>query len=57
MATTYSSPKIARELSKQFGNATKSVSVKMQYTQEVGSFIRKVTAAQCKTAGSQQLFK
>lgn len=57
MATTYSSPKIARELCKQFSNVESTVKVKMQYTKEVGAFIRKVNAAQRKTAGSQQVFK
>ena len=57
MAITYSSPKIAKELGRQFGNAAKTVKVDMQYTKEIGSFINKVESAQRKTVGSQLAFK
>ena len=57
MAVTYSSPKIAKELGKQFGNAAQTVKVDMKYTKEIGHFINKVESAQRKTAGSQLAFK
>lgn len=57
MAVTYSSPKIAKELSKQFGNAAQTVKVDMKYTKEVGHFINKVESAQRKTVGSKLSFR
>jgi hypothetical protein len=57
MAVTYSSPKIAKELSRQFGNAAQTVKVDMKYTKEIGHFINKVESAQRKTVGSQLAFK
>lgn len=55
--TTYSSPKIAKAFSKQFGEHVKPVKVKMKYEQEVGKFIKKVEAAQKQTVDSQTTFK
>jgi hypothetical protein len=54
---TYSSPKIAKELERQFGDVAKTVKVDMKYTKEIGSFINKVESAQRKTVGSQLAFK
>lgn len=57
MATTYSSPKIARELSKKFSKTGESVKVDMKYTKEVGRFIREVESAQRSAAHSKLVFK
>jgi len=55
--TTYSSPKIARALSKRFGKQTSTVKVEMKYTREIGRFIQKVEAAHQQTANSKLVFK
>ena len=57
MPTTYSSPKIARELTKQFGAAREPIKVEMKYTREVGQFIKKVESAQKAAANSKLVFK
>jgi len=57
MSATYSSPKIARELKRQFGNEARTIKVDMKYTKEIGGFIAKVESAQRKTAGSKLIFK
>lgn len=54
---TYSSPKIARELKKQFGTSMKSIKVEMKYTREIGQFIKKVESAQNAAANSKLVFK
>ncbi len=57
MATTYSSPKIARELGKRFGDQSKTVKVKMKFTKEIGRFVQNVNAAHRRTAKSKLVFK
>ncbi len=57
MSATYSSPKIARELKKQFGNEARTIKVDMKYAKEIGGFIAKVESAQRKTVGSKLSFK
>jgi hypothetical protein len=57
MATTYSSPRIARELGKQFADQATTVRVEMKYTREIGRFIQKVVSAHQRTARSKQVFK
>ena len=54
---TYSSPKIAKAFSKQFGKAVKAVRVEMKYKDEIGNFIKKVENAQRLTVNSQTTFK
>lgn len=56
MATTYSSPKIARELSRKFGNHVKTVKVEMKFTREIGRFVQRVEAAHQRTASSKLVF-
>lgn len=56
-ATTYSSPKIAKAFSKQFGKDIKAAKVEMKYQNEIGNFIKKVENAQRLTANSQTTFK
>ena len=57
MPSTYSSPKIARELTKQFGTSGNPIKVEMKYTREIGSFIKKVESAQRSAASSKLVFK
>jgi len=57
MPATYSSPKIARELTKQFGTKGEPVRVKMKFTREIGGFIKKVESAQQAAANSKLVFK
>ena len=57
MTTTYSSPKIARELTKQFGTSGKPIKVEMKFTREIGQFIKKVESAQQAAAKSKLVFK
>lgn len=57
MPTLYSSPKIARELRKQFGTSGEPIKVKMKYTREIGRFIKKVESAQRAAAKSKLVFK
>lgn len=57
MPTTYSSPKIARELTKQFGTSREPIKVEMKYTREIGLFIKKVESAQRAAANSKLVFK
>ncbi len=53
----YSSPKIAKAFSKQFGENLTKVRVEMKYEKEVGKFIKKVENAQKLTVKSQTTFK
>jgi len=57
MAVTYSSPKIAQELCKQFGSSRASFKVEMKHTKEIGLFIKKVESAQRAAANSKLVFK
>jgi len=57
MTTTYSSLKIARELTKQFGMLGKPIKVEMKFTREIGQFIKKVESAQQAAAKSKLVFK
>ena len=57
MPATYSSPKIARELTKQFGTKGEPVRVKMRFTREIGGFIKKVESAQRAAPNSKLVFK
>ncbi|GEM_PF-1444835 len=57
MTVTYSSPKIAKEMSRQFGSSAQTVKVEMKYTKEVGHFIHRVESAQRDTVGSKLVFK
>ena len=57
MSTTYSSPKIARELTRQFGTSGEPIKVEMKFTHEIGQFIKKIESAQCAAANSKLVFK
>ena len=57
MPATYSSPRIARELTKKFGRSRDPVKVEMKYTKEIGQFIKKVESAQNAAANSTLVFK
>ena len=55
--TTFSSPRIAKAFSQQFGKEVKTVKVDMKYEKEVCDFIRRVETAQQLTEKSQTSFK
>ena len=57
METFYASPRIASELRKRFGRKVQPMQVEMKYTQQLGSFIRRVNAAHKATDNSQLVFK
>ena len=57
MPKAYSSPRIAEELSKQFGTSSKPKKVEMKFVEEVGQFIKKVESAQKAAAKSKLRFK
>ena len=57
MSTTYSSPRIARELGRQFGTSRKPFKVEMKHTEEIGQFIKKVESAQRAATNSRLVFK
>ena len=54
-ADLYASPRIAKELTKVFGQSS-AVSVTMRATKDVSKFIRKLDAASKKAAKSQLHF-
>ena len=55
--TKYTSPKIASEMEKLFGNSAKDVNVAMKFRREVGQFILKVDRAHDQAKKSKQTFK
>ena len=57
MTNNYSSPKISRELTKQFGTSGQAIKVEMKFTREIGEFIKKVESAQQAAAESKLVFK
>lgn len=50
----FSSPNIAKEMEKKFGNKTETVTVKMKYQKQVGAFVKKIEKAH-KNAGKSKL--
>ena len=50
--TKFSSPKIAKEIQKKFGNDVQSFSGKVQYARDFERFIKKMDNAHKKTAKS-----
>jgi len=53
----FTSPKIAIEMEKAFGNEAKKVKVDIKFRREVGSFILKVDRAHNDAKRSKQTFK
>ena len=53
----FTSPKIAIEMEKAFGNDAKKVNVDIKFRREVGSFILKVDRAHNEAKRSKQTFK
>lgn len=51
----FTSPKIADEMKKKFGDKAETVTVTMKYRKEVGAFVRKIEKAH-KKAGKSKLF-
>ena len=50
----FSSPNIAKEMKRKFGNQTETVTVTMKYQKQVGAFVRKIEKAH-KNAGKSKL--
>ena len=57
MSNNYSSPKIVKELTKQFGTSREAFRVDMKFTHEIGEFIKKVKSAQKAAENSKLVFK
>jgi hypothetical protein len=55
-AACFCSPRIARELTKVFGNGVSAVKVTMRNNKDVPRFIRRIAAAHKKTARSRLQF-
>jgi RNA binding exosome subunit len=49
----FSSPAIAKELQKRYGNKTKVVKISMQHEEEVKNFVMKIEEAHKKAAKSK----
>ncbi len=56
-ASAHSESKIAKAFREHFGDKVQTIQVKMKYTREVGTFIRKVESAHRATANSHLVFK
>ena len=52
----FSSPKIAKEIKKKFGEQTESISINMKYKRNIGRFIRKIERAHKKAEKSTLSF-
>ncbi|MFW5802472.1 MAG: hypothetical protein ACOCWJ_01020 [Verrucomicrobiota bacterium] len=58
MATNYSSPRIAKELTKRFGERVgKSMKADMRIAKQVNAFVAKVESAEKSAARSKLVFK
>ncbi len=55
--STFTSPKIANEMEKVFGNDAKKVNVDIKFRREVGNFILKVDRVHNEARKSKQTFK
>jgi len=53
----FTSPKIAQEIKREFGDEVKTISVKMKYTREIERFINKIDKAHQRTDQSTLRFK
>ncbi len=52
----FTSPKIAEEMKKKFGNEAETVTVTMKYRKQVGAFVRKIEKAHKKAGKSKLIF-
>ncbi len=55
-ATEFSSPDVAREMAKLFGNRVKKVKIDMKYTRPVRSFVGKIEKAHKRAAKGDLTF-
>jgi hypothetical protein len=55
--TTFTSPKIAKEIARVFGSETKTFSVEMKHRRVVGDFVRKIEAAHKRAEKSKLVFR
>jgi len=52
----FSSPNIAKEMKKRFGNNIEAITVTMKYQKQVGDFVKKIEKAHKKAAKSKLIF-
>ncbi|NOZ87477.1 MAG: hypothetical protein GXP49_14640 [Deltaproteobacteria bacterium] len=52
----FTSPNIAKEMKKKFGNQAETVTVTMKYRKQVGAFVKKIEKAHKKAGKSKLLF-
>lgn len=55
--STFTSPKIAKEISRVFGSDIKVFTVPMKHRRVVGDFVRKIEAAHKRAAKSKLVFR
>ena len=56
-ATTFTSPQIAKEITRVFGSDVKRFTVPMKHRRVVGEFVRKIEAAHKRAEKSKLVFK
>jgi len=56
-AQRFTSPDIAREMAKLFGDRAKTVPVEIKFAEQAGAFVRKIENAHRKAAKSKLVFK
>ena len=54
---TFTSPKIAKEISRVFGSEVESFRVKIQHRRIVGEFVRKIENAHKRAKKSKMIFR
>jgi len=57
MGHTFTSPAIAKEMARIYGDSTKVVKIEMRHEQEVKNYVMKIEKAHKKAAGSKLNFK
>lgn len=56
-ALRFTSPEIAKEMAKLFGDKAKTVPVEIKFAQQAGVFVRKIENAHKQAAKSKLVFK
>jgi hypothetical protein len=56
-ATAFTSPRIAKEMSRVFGSEAKTFSVEIKHRRIVGDFVRKIEAAHKRAEKSKLVFR
>lgn len=55
--STFTSPKIAKEIARVFGSEAKTFTVEMKHRRVVGDFVRKIEAAHKRAEKSKLVFR